>query len=91
VPYFLDEQDKTIRIQRMVEHIQYIYRLAGEDVLAIGNDFDGFCGLTPELDEIKTIADLPLVADALIKAGFSARQVDKIFNKNVLRILATIN
>ena len=91
MPYFLDEQDKTIRIHRMVEHIQYIYRLAGEDVLAIGNDFDGFGSLTPELDEIKTIADLPLVADALIKAGFSARQVDKIFNKNALRILTTIN
>ena len=88
VPQFLDDNSNTIRISRLVEHIQHIYNLAGEDVLAIGNDFDGFGHLTPELDEVKTIADLPLVADYLLKSGFSSRQVDKIFHQNVLRVLA---
>ncbi len=92
VPQFLDENSNIIRIQRLIEHIQYIYNLAGEDVLAIGNDFDGFKHLTPELDEIRTIADLPLVADVLLKSGFSSRQIDKIFHQNVLRVLgASIN
>lgn len=92
VPQFLDENSNIIRIQRLIDHIQYIYNLAGEDVLAIGNDFDGFKHLTPELDEIRTIADLPLVADVLLKSGFSSRQIDKIFHQNVLRVLgASIN
>lgn len=92
VPQFLDENSNIIRIQRLIEHIQYIYNLAGEDVLAIGNDFDGFKHLTPELDEIRTIADLPLVADVLLESGFSSRQIDKIFHQNVLRVLgASIN
>lgn len=92
VPQFLDENSNIIRIQRFIEHIQYIYNLAGEDVLAIGNDFDGFKHLTPELDEIRTIADLQLVADVLLESGFSSRQIDKIFHQNVLSVLgASIN
>ena len=41
----------------MVAHIKHIYQIAGEDVLAIGNDFDGFSSRSSD-DEIKSIADL---------------------------------
>lgn len=88
VPYFLDSEDKTIRLAKMVAHIKHIYQIAGEDVLAIGNDFDGFSSRSID-DEIKSIADLPKLAGILQKTGFSERVIEKIFHGNVLRILKT--
>ena len=87
VPNFLDEVYKTIKIDTMVKHIQYIYNLAGIDVLALGNDFDGYKCYTPNEDEIKNISDVPKLADRLLVSGFTSSQVEKIFNLNVLRVL----
>ena len=86
VPYFLDSEDKTIRLAKMVAHIKHIYQIAGEDVLAIGNDFDGFSSHSSD-DEIKSIADLPKLVTALQNNGFSERVIEKIFHGNVLRVL----
>lgn len=90
VPNFLHETDKTIKIARVIDHIKHIHNIAGEDVLALGNDFDGYKCYTPKTDEIKNIADIPKLADALAKANFSQNQIEKIFHANVLRVLATI-
>lgn len=87
VPYFLSETDKTIRLAQVIAHIKHIYQVGGEDVLAIGSDFDGFAGTTPELDEIRTIADMPKLIGKLSQAGFTEHQIEKLFNSNVLRVL----
>ena len=87
VPYFLHDTDKAISLENVVAHYRYIYNLAGIDVLAVGNDFDGFVGDNPAADQIKSIADLPKLADALVKSGFTTNQVEQIFSKNVLRVL----
>jgi membrane dipeptidase len=88
VPYFLDNEDKTIRLAKMVAHLKHIYQIAGEDVLAIGNDFDGFSSRSID-DEIKSIADLPKLVAALQNNEFSERVIEKIFHGNVLRVLKT--
>ncbi len=88
VPYFLDNEDKTIRLAKMVAHIKHIHQIAGEDVLAIGNDFDGFSSRSSD-DEIKSIADLPKLVAALQNNEFSERVIEKIFHGNVLRVMKT--
>lgn len=90
VPNFLDEVYKTIKIETMVKHIQYIYKVAGIEVLALGNDFDGYKCYTPDTDEIKNIADMPKLIDKLLASGFTSAQVEKIFNLNAKRILQTL-
>lgn len=86
-PAFLDDHDPIIKINNMVRHIRHIYNLAGENVIAIGNDFDGFHSKQPEKDEIKHIGDMPKLIDALIHNGFTHQQVEKFFSGNVIRIL----
>jgi|LauGreDrversion4_2_1035121.scaffolds.fasta_scaffold34537_2 membrane dipeptidase len=88
VPYFLDSEDKTIRLAKMAAHIKHIHQIAGEDVLAIGNDFDGFSSRSSD-DEIKSIADLAKFVAVLQNNGFSERVIEKIFHGNVLRVLKT--
>lgn len=87
VPYFVSESEPLIKLDNVIAHYKYIYNLAGEDVLAVGNDFDGFSGNNPQMDEIRSIADMPRLSEGLLKSGFSLRQVEKIFAGNVLRVL----
>lgn len=82
---FLNEnpQDSTSRIEDIVRHAKHMVKVAGEDVAAIGTDFDGMSGE----QEIADCAHMPLLEDALLKAGFTSRQVEKLFSANVMRVL----
>jgi membrane dipeptidase len=65
-------------------HILHGIRVAGEDSLAMGSDFDGFiipCSDLPGADAF------PYVADALLAAGLSEGTVAKILSGNALRVL----
>ena len=85
-PYFLRENGKTTAID-IANHAWHMYQVGGEDVVAIGTDFDGFD--EGELD-IKHLGEMNLVYNALLKRGFSERQMDKILSGNVMRVLQTM-
>ena len=84
-PSFLEE-NKAGGIQGSLDaitaHAGHIVNVGGEDCLGLGSDFDGI----PTNAAIPDTSYLPLLADALEKAGFSERQMDKIFSENVLRV-----
>ena len=67
----------------------HIYRTAGEDVLAIGTDFDGigtdFDGIYGRL-EIPSSDKLFLLRDALGKEGIPESVLDKMWYGNALRV-----
>ena len=66
------------RICDIARHARHLTDLGGEDLLALGSDFDGIEG---DL-ELAGAADLPRLADGLAKAGFHERQIEKIFWRN---------
>ena len=74
------------RIEDIVKHGLYIRNLGGDDVVALGTDFDG---IRPDT-EIEDIAHMPELYDAFIKAGLSEDSVDKIFWKNADRLFKEI-
>lgn len=71
------------RIEDMIRHLEHLKNIGGEDVTALGSDFDGMEG---DL-EIAGSDQMPLLADALQKAGWTAKQIDKFSHENVLRVL----
>ena len=75
--------DAESRIADMVRHVKYITNLGGMDVMALGSDFDGIGGKL----ELADASYLPRLHDALIKAGFTESDAEKIFYKNALRVL----
>ena len=85
---FLDpsmDRTKVIsRVRDMAVHAKHLMNTGGEDILALGSDFDGIEG---EL-EITGAQDLPKLADGLIKEGLTHRQVEKIFWQNAERFFA---
>ncbi len=69
------------RIEPMIRHAKYLMDLGGEDVLALGSDFDG---IEDEL-EVNGPAGMPKLANAFAAAGFTNSQIEKIFYKNAMR------
>ena len=64
-PRFLAEGEEHSRISDMVRHVKHILAVGGEDVPALGSDFDGIRG---DL-EVGGPEDFPRLADALLAAG----------------------
>lgn len=79
--------DKSAEGQRaaLLAHAQAIVDLGGEDVLAIGSDFDGI----PQNPYLKTPADVPLFLHAL-ESRFGARVAEKIAYGNFLRVFRNV-
>ena len=68
----------------VVKHLVHIINVAGEDTPALGSDWDGF--IIPTRD-LRDAAHLPLLTDALLRAGLSERVIAKVLRENVMRIL----
>lgn len=82
-PYFL-RPDGNVAADDIANHIWHIYQIGGEDVIAFGTDFDGF---DEGQSEIAHIGQIDKVYRAVQKRGFSERQIEKIWNKNILRFI----
>ena len=82
-PYFLRENGKATVVD-IAEHLWHMFQVGGEDVIAFGTDFDGFD--EGELD-IAHMGEMNLVYEAILKRGFTQRQMDKILNGNILRVM----
>lgn len=70
----------------VLRHMSEIIDIGGEDVLAMGTDFDG-CDINPGLAGIEKIQTL---ADYLSAHGFDARLIDKVFFGNADRFFSNL-
>jgi membrane dipeptidase len=70
----------------VVKHLQHIISVCGEDAPALGSDWDGFIVPTKDLCDASR---LPLLTDALLKAGVKEATIGKILHGNVMRVLAS--
>lgn len=74
------------RIEDIVKHGLYLINKGGEDVVALGTDFDGIKPNT----EIKDASEMYRLYDAFKEAGLSVEQCEKLFWKNTDRLLKEI-
>jgi membrane dipeptidase len=74
-------------IDAVVDHLLHIIDVAGDDVPALGSDFDGFV-VPPE--GLEDIAALPNLTVALSRRGVPPRVLEKILGGNVLRVLDAV-
>ena len=83
---FLSE-DKTKEGQRAaaLAHARAILNAGGEDVLALGSDFDGI----PENAFLRSPADVPLLLSDF-EREFGPRVTEKIAKDNFLRVFCTV-
>ncbi len=71
----------------VAEHIAHVLRVAGEDFVSLGSDFDG--AITPPPD-LAGADRYPRLVQVLLETGFAERQVEKILGANFLRAFALL-
>lgn len=74
-------------IEAVVDHVMHMLHIGGEDLPALGSDFDGF--VIPPTG-LADIAAMPNLTVALAKRGVAPRVLEKILGNNVLRILDSV-
>ncbi|KAB2921342.1 MAG: membrane dipeptidase [Bacteroidetes bacterium] len=67
----------------LIDHIEYIAKMAGVDHVGLGSDFDGIESLPKEMDDVTF---LPNIARELLKRGYTDGEVAKILGGNVVRV-----
>lgn len=82
-PGFL-RADGRAALPDLLKHVQHAVNLAGEDAVGFGSDFDGVDKLP---QGIAGVQSWPNVAEALLGAGFSSSQTEKLLSGNLLRFL----
>ncbi len=68
----------------LIDHIDYVAKLAGTDHVGIGSDFDGVESLPKGMDDVTF---LPNITSELKKRGYSDKDVRKILGGNVMRVM----
>lgn len=74
-------------LEIVVRHLRHIRDVAGEDVPALGSDFDG--AVVPPA-ALADVSCLPRLTEALLRGGFTEAQVLKLLGGNAMRVLAAI-
>jgi membrane dipeptidase len=71
-------------IGQLVDHIDHIVKLVGDDYVGIGSDYDGVSALPVGLEDVTTY---PRITQELLSRGYSKRSIKKILGGNVLRVM----
>ena len=75
-------------LEGVCEHLLHLLRVGGEDVPALGSDWDGF--VTPP-EGLEDASHLPGLTAALLAHGLGEAQVHKILGGNVLRVREAVS
>jgi membrane dipeptidase len=82
-PDFLVEHEEAV-LEDVVRHIVHIAQIAGVGCVGLGSDFDGVDTLPKGLEEASR---LPMLLEALGRAGFSSSEIADIAWGNFWRVL----
>jgi len=79
------EAPPPVGIGRLIDHVDYLVRLAGVDAVGLGSDYDGAGSYPPGLEDV---SGFPLITYELLKRGYREAQIKKILGENFLRVFA---
>lgn len=82
---FLGEWEIS-RVQDIIAHIKHIKNVGGIDVISLGTDYDG---ISPYL-EIQNAGEMDKLITGLNREGFTEDEIDKILNKNAMRVIRDV-
>jgi membrane dipeptidase len=75
--------DERANVKDVVDHLDHIIKLVGDDYAGIGTDFDGGGGVTGCSD----VSQMFHVTMEMLRRGYSEKTVRKIWGGNVMRVL----
>lgn len=88
VPPFLDGNTQRSDISALLDHIEHIVSIMGEDGVGLGMDFDGVGAM--RVVGIDDVSKLSNITRGLVERGYKADAIIKILGANFLRVFATV-
>ena len=83
--YFRGELKKLQpTLEQLVDHIDYVVKLVGDDYVGLGSDFDGVSALPQGIEDVTSY---PRITEELFRRGYSKKSIRKILGGNVLRVM----
>lgn len=80
INFFAPFVGENPQVEDLLRHMDVIFSLGGEDVLALGGDLDGCDGVFPA--GISGVETVPVLRERMEKAGFGAALIEKVFFEN---------
>ena len=68
----------------VLDHLEHLIQIGGEDIAAIGTDYDGAISAPTDL---QTITELPTLVQGMMDRQWSLDRIQKVLGRNFLRIL----
>ncbi len=83
------DRTKSFRpeINRIVDHLDYIISLVGDDHVGLGSDFDGI-SITPK--GIDDVSEMPEITRVMMERGYSKDRIRKILGGNFMRVFREV-
>ncbi|MCC1498295.1 dipeptidase [Alcanivorax sp. 1008] len=84
---FLGDHWNAGSAESIVRHMEHVIRVAGEDYVSLGSDWDGMI-VTPR--DMKTALELPLLVEIMLRRNWTPEQIQKTLGGNYLRVMKMI-
>jgi len=81
-----DSRMPAVSWEKIVEHIDHAVKVGGVDHVGLGSDFDG--ATMPK--GMEDVTQLPKLTEALLRKGYSERDIRKILGENLLRVMGEV-
>jgi len=84
---FLGRPAHRVGAEAIVRHLEHAIAVGGEDVAALGSDWDGLI-VTPR--DMPTALDLPVLVDRMLARGWREDRIRRVLGTNALRLIGTV-
>ena len=74
-------------VSDVVDHMEHVLRLVGEDHLILGSDYDGTVILPRDLADV---TEQPRLVEEMLRRGWGAERIHKVLGGNYLRVLSQL-
>jgi membrane dipeptidase len=72
--------------EKIIDHIDHVVKLVGADHVGLGSDFDG----ADMPDGLEDCSKLPKITEALLRKGYSEKDIRNILGENILRVMEQV-
>ena len=85
---FLGRPSWTVGAEAIVRHLEHAIAVGGEDIAALGSDWDGMI-VTPR--DMPTCLELPVLVDRMLARNWPEDRIRRVLGVNALRVIATVD
>jgi membrane dipeptidase len=84
---FLGRPARRVGAEAIVRHLEHAIAVGGEDVAALGSDWDGLI-VTPR--DMPTALELPVLVDRMLARNWPEPRIRRVLGGNALRLIAAV-